>query len=694
MQHIENEEIIKSYDPVIMRRILEYLKPYRLFIALSLAALAFSTAAELLTPIVLKIAIDREILVRYSRIKETPDSEEMIAAIVKNDKDSIYHGGFLYFHHDRLRKLNASALKNLEDTGLLDRTEWFAAPLSDQLSAIIDERFIVSDTHVILRKDQLSTFTAEDLAILREDNIRNVLRLGLLYLLLLASTLLFSFFQVYLMASVGQKVMKDIRLSLFRHVLSQSLSFLGKTPVGTLVTRVTNDVETINEFFTSVSTSLLKDTVIMTGVLATLFLLDFRLALITMASFPPVIIGTIVFRRKAREAYRRVRHCISQINAFLSEHISGMDVVQMFSREKISRKAFTMHSDELLQAGLAEMYVFAVFRPLVSFFTSASIAIIIYFGSAMVLDSHLSLGVLIAYINLTSMFYRPVMNIAEQFTVLQSAMAGGERIFSLLDKDDRIPDTGVLPLPSPLSGSIDFKNVCFSYREDESVIRNLSFSIKPGETVAIVGYTGAGKTTISNLLTRLWDIQSGEILLDGIDIRAVPLAQLRRAVQPVQQDVFLFAGTIEENISFGGMLSRDSVISAAKLVQADKFINLLSDGYSTVLAERGSNLSTGERQLLSFARVLAQNPRVIILDEATGSVDTETEHLIQDGIKSLMKGRTSLVIAHRLSTIRSADRILVLSGGKLAEEGTHEELIKRGGIYYNLYKLQFEQRDV
>ncbi len=366
-----------------------------------------------------------------------------------------------------------------------------------------------------------------------------------------------------------------------------------------------------------------------------------------------------------------------------------MDVVQMFVREPESRSIFSRLNAKLLSANLAEMYVFATFRPLVNFFTSVSVGVIIYFGASQVLDANLSLGILIAYINLIQLFYRPVMGIAEQFTVLQSAMAGGERIFNLIDDVEQIPDTGRKMLPKPMEGRIEFKDVCFSYKQDEPVIRDLSFSVEPGEQIAIVGYTGAGKTTIANLLTRLWDIQEGSILLDGNDIRSYQLQELRSAVQPVAQDVFMFSGTIAENIAFGSEIPREKIVAAAKLVQADGFISRLPDGYDTVLTEWGSNLSTGERQLISFSRVVAHNPRVIILDEATASVDTETEVLIQQGIRRIMKGRTSFIIAHRLSTVRHADRIMVLSSGKLVEMGTHQELLDRKGLYWSLYKLQF-----
>ncbi|MFW6343365.1 MAG: ABC transporter ATP-binding protein, partial [Sediminispirochaetaceae bacterium] len=339
---------------------------------------------------------------------------------------------------------------------------------------------------------------------------------------------------------------------------------------------------------------------------------------------------------------------------------------------------------------LSEMMVFAVFRPLINLFTSISVGVILYFGGKMVLETTISLGITIAYVNLIQKFYRPVMDFTEKFTILQSAMAGGERIFSLLDDVERIEDRGTSSFPSRVEGKIEFDNVSFSYKADEPVLKKLSFSIEPGETVAIVGYTGAGKTTIANLLARMWDIQEGSIRIDGVDLRDVPVAELRRIVQPVQQDVFLFADTVEENIRLGTDIPDETIRQAARTVRAEGFIEKLPEGYNTVLHEGGSNLSTGQRQLIAFSRAIAHDPRVLILDEATGSIDTETEALIQDAIDRLTEKRTSIVIAHRLSTIREADRILVLSEGRLVEQGTHEDLLKSGGLYATLYSLQYK----
>lgn len=676
----KQEEIIKSYDSAIMKRLLTFTKPYKFMVIIAVLALFFVTAAELMMPVVMQKTIDEKILVTYSRVKNIKANDEILEDIDKK-KTVIELSDYVYFMD---KSLGFSA--DYYVTGLTDNIK---------LRELILEReniIEVSDKYIIIGIEDLNKLSINERKIIRESDINSVKSRGLLYLGLLVGGLLFTFLQVYLMAYTGQKVMEDIRLRLYNHTMRQSLKFLGTTPIGGLVTKITNDVETINEFFTSVATSVLKDFSMVAGVLITLFYLDFRLALITVLSIPPVFIATFFFRIIARNAYRSVRQAVSNVNTFLSEHISGMDIVQMFGKEDASGEEFNKKNKKLLKANLSEMYVFAVFRPLMNLFTAVSISVIIYFGAGNLLKHALSLGVLIAFIDLIQKFYRPIMDFAQKFTILQSAMAGGERIFGLMDNIDQIEDKGAETLSTPVKGKIEFKDVSFAYKENEPVINNLSFTVNPGEKVAIVGYTGAGKTTIANLITRLWDINSGSILLDGIDIRELKLKNLRETVIPVQQDVFLFSGTIEESIKTGIDISESEIKKAAELAQAHSFISKMDNGYKTMLNERGSNLSTGQRQLLSFARVIAQDPQVIILDEATGNVDTETETLIQKAIEELMKDRTSLVIAHRLSTIRNADKILVLSKGHLEEMGTHEELLALKGIYYNLYKLQYEKQ--
>ncbi len=675
---MKQEEIIKSYDSAIMKRLFTFTKPYKFQVIIAVIALFFATAAELMMPVIMQKTIDGKILVTYSRVENIELNEE-IAGQIDKKKTVIELSDYIYFTD---KSLGIPA--DYYITELTEEAELIK--LIKEKNSIID----ISDEYIIIGIEDLNKLTIKERRIIRNSDINSVKNRGLIYLGLLIGGLLFTFLQVYLMAYTGQKVMEDIRLKLYNHTIRQSLNFLGKTPIGGLVTKITNDVETINEFFTSVATSVLKDFSLVAGVLITLFYLDSRLAFITVLSIPPVFIATFFFRIIARNAYRSVRQAVSNVNTFLSEHISGMDIVQMFGKEEASGEEFNIKNKKLLKANLSEMYVFAVFRPLMNLFTAVSISVIIYFGAGSLLKHALSLGILIAFIDLIQKFYRPIMDFAEKFTILQSAMAGGERIFALMDDIDQIEDKGTETLQTPVKGKIEFKDVSFAYKENEPVINNLSFTVSPGEKVAIVGYTGAGKTTIANLITRLWDINSGTILLDGIDIRELKLKNLRETVIPVQQDVFLFSGTIEESIKTGIDISESEIKKAAELSQAHSFISKMDNGYKSILNERGSNLSTGQRQLLSFARVIAQNPQVIILDEATGNVDTETETLIQKAIEELMKDRTSLVIAHRLSTIRNADKIIVLAKGHLEEMGTHEELLALKGIYYNLYKLQYE----
>jgi len=527
-----------------------------------------------------------------------------------------------------------------------------------------------------------------DDAILKK-NITFLVHGCVLYLIIVVFIFGFTFLQTWTSNLMTQGVMKDMRLALFKKTLSQSTGYLSRHPVGRIVTRLTSDVQTMDEFFTTVLVAFLKDIAIMVGVIVTMFVLSPRMAIVVLITLPPVLIVTLISRVKARDAFRRQRTASSKVYAYLAERLAGMQVVQLFRQEKKSLKEFTEGNQELLDANLGEMYVFATFRPIVEWLSILTLAVVLVFGAKMALSFSMSLGSLIAFINLVQMFFQPVTDIAEKYTMLQSAMAGGEKVFKLMDTNEHIPDTGKTEVTA-VRGHIEFDNVHFAYKEGEDVLKGLAFSVKPGEMAAIVGYTGAGKTTIINVLARLWDINGGEIRLDGVPIKNIPIEQLRRCIMPVTQDVTLFSGTIEDNISLGLDLSQEEIIEAAKTVHAHEFISALPDGYKTELSEKATNISTGQRQLISFARVIAHNPRVVILDEATSSIDTETERLIQLGMKKVLAGRTSFVIAHRLSTIRDADRIFVMSGGRLVEEGTHEELVAKDGIYSGLYRLQYE----
>lgn len=690
----DNDEVTKGYDPAIARRIFSYLKPYRGLAAAALVALAVATAGELLLPVLVRDTVDRALTSSWvaldARVVDRPE-----AAALEIAPADPRIGRRLFLPERRLAALSGTEREALRADGLVEADSYYLVeidPEDEAQAASLAARpylFEREGDHAAIALSALRSLPGADARALRRTDELRVSRNAAWLFAVLVAVLAATFVQVFLASLVGQKVMKDLRVQLFRHVSSRSLAFLSRQPVGRLVTRMTSDVETVNQFFTDVVAAFLKDASLMVGVLAVLLALDWRLGLITLATLPPIAVATGISRRKARDAFRRQRTWLSKVNAYLAERLSGIAVVKLFAGEARSRREFEERDRELMRANLGEMYVFATFRPLVDLFASLSVAVILYFGAGFHLSKLVSLGTLMAFVNLIRMFYAPVQDISEKYTLLQSAMAGAERVFKLLDAEERIPDEPRRPMPDKVRGHIEFDKVSFSYKEGEPILRELSFKVEPGEMVAIVGPTGAGKTTIANLITRLWDVQGGEIRIDGVPVRDLPLDGLRKAVQPVLQDVFLFSGSVEENIRLGAEVGEERMRLAARTVHAEEFIERLPEGYKTVLAEGASDLSAGQRQILSFARVLAHDPAVIILDEATSSVDTETELMIQRGLEALLAGRTSVVIAHRLSTIRHADRIVVLAGGRVAEEGRHEELLAKRGLYWNLYRLQY-----
>ncbi|MEL7556768.1 MAG: ABC transporter ATP-binding protein [bacterium] len=688
-EFFETDDVTKGYDSTITSRILSYMKPHRGIAIAALLALIVSTAGELLSPVLIRRAIDDALMKTWFSV-----SAGVEGSVLKLSGSDPRIGDRIYLRSSRFSALSSKDKASLAASGAFDPREVYVFPLepeSGEQAALLSahpELFTLGAGHGVISVEALRSLpSAEARALRRADSalvLHYVLVLGMILLAILAST----FVMVYFSNLLGLRVMKDIRMQLFGHVLSRSFAFLNKQPVGRLVTRMTSDVETINQFFTDVLSAFIKDASIMAGALAVLYFFDLRLALVVTASLPIVLIVANVARKKARDAFRNQRRWTSKVNSYISEHISGVEVVKLFRREKKSKAEFAEHNEHLKRANLGEMYVFAAFRPAVDFMATLTTALSLCAGAWLYLSHSISLGTLIAFVNLISMFYSPIKDLSEKYILLQSAMAGGERIFTLLDTDETILDRPSLPMPGKIRGHIEFDRVWFAYKEEEWVLKDLSFTMDPGQMVAIVGYTGAGKTTIANLVTRFWDIQQGEIRIDGLPVKELPLQGLRTSIQPVPQEVFLFSGTIAENIRLGGDVSLERMKLAAEAVHANEFIEALSDKYDTQLSEGGSNISQGQRQLLSFARVLAHDPAIIILDEATSSVDTETEKLIQRGIEGLLAGRTSIVIAHRLSTIRHADKIIVLAKGRIAETGKHDELIKRRGLYWNLYRLQ------
>jgi ATP-binding cassette subfamily B multidrug efflux pump len=539
------------------------------------------------------------------------------------------------------------------------------------------------------------TERALDVAIPRQD----VGLLGLLaglYLASLVLELVVEYGGVLLTTFVGQRVMYDLRMEIFGHLQRLSVSYFDRNPVGRLMTRVTSDVETLNELFSSGVVTIFGDVFTLVAIMAMMLLIDVKLALVTFAVIPLVWLTAAIFRRSVRDAFRDIRYRLARLNAFLQERLSGMRVVQLFGREEASAERFAQLNREHLAAHLRSITIYAIFFPVVEVLTAVAMALLLWYGGLRVLDDTLTVGVLAAFIQYTRRFFQPLQDLSEKFNLLQSAMASSERVFALLDEPVTVPEPMKPgPLPRPLRGEVRFEGVWFRYSPDGPwVLRDVSFVASPGKTVALVGHTGAGKTTVVNLLLRFYDPERGRITVDGVDIRELSTADLRSAIGFVQQDLFLFTGDILHNLTLGAPITAEAAQRAAERVGAHRFIERLPSGYGHRLGERGRNLSVGERQLLSFARALALDPRILVLDEATSSVDAEAEAQIQRAIAELMAGRTSLVVAHRLSTILHADEILVMHHGEIRERGTHRELLAAGGLYERLYQLQLRGQDV
>lgn len=506
---------------------------------------------------------------------------------------------------------------------------------------------------------------------------------------------IFRYAQTYLMQVIGQKVMYDMRVQVFSHLQHQSLSYFDRNPVGRLISRLSNDVDALNEFISTGVVSVAGDLVALAGIIIVMLLLDWRLALVTLVVLPVIAFVSQLFQRWMRDTYRQQRIRIARVNAFLQENISGMLIVQLFNREARKFQEFDTLNSSYRDANMAAVRLFALFFPIINFLAALSTALLLWYGSGGVLSGVITLGVLVAFFQYTDRTFQPIRDLADKYNIMQGAMASAERLFMLLDEQATVQDPSH---PQPLDtvrGDITFDHVHFAYNPDEPVLRDVSFHIPAGTSVAIVGATGAGKTSIISLLNRFYDVQGGAIKLDGVDVRTVAQAQLRRHIGMVLQDPVLFSGTIAGNIRLReATISDEEVARAARFVNAARFIERLPGGYQYEVRERGSNLSVGQRQLLAFARAIAFNPEVLlVMDEATSSVDTETEALIQDALEKLMAHRTSIIIAHRLSTIRHVDRIIVLHKGRVVEEGAHDELMARGDYYYRLYQLQYQEQE-
>ncbi|MBQ9485968.1 MAG: ABC transporter ATP-binding protein [Clostridia bacterium] len=584
--------------------------------------------------------------------------------------------------------------RNMKDRDLIKRLLKYARPYAKEFLLVL---FLML---AAIAYDVLSPLLIGDIEeLIKADfELKGLfIRVGI-YVGLLAVSLISMYFQSVLLQKTGQKIVSEIREDLFAHIESLSHGQLNKIPVGTLVTRVTNDGEALSRMFTQVIVNLVRNSFMIIGVFAAMLLLNYALTLMILCFVPFIVLFTVIFRKFSRMTYRKEKEKTTEVNTFLSENLSGMKITQIFNKTEEKRKEFSKKNQGLAKAIMSEIYVFAVFRPVVYLLYVSSVFCLFFLGAKGYLDGvspfgqTITGGVIVSFYLYISKFFDPIQNLAEQFNVLQSALASAEKIFTVMAMDPEIKDEEDAVDVETIRGDIEFRDVWFYYVEGEWVLKGVSFKIKANQTVAFVGATGSGKTTILSLICRNYDIQKGQILIDGIDIKKFKIASLRRHFGQMLQDVFLFAGTVKSNIALLEDRTDEEVMEACRYVNADKFISKLSGGLNEEVRERSNNFSAGQRQLLSFARMILHKPEVMILDEATANIDTETEILIQDSLEKLMKTGTMLIVAHRLSTIKNCDEIIVLANGEIVERGSHGALIKNGGRYYDLYKLQYEKQ--
>ncbi|MEA3265795.1 MAG: ABC transporter ATP-binding protein [Candidatus Fermentibacteria bacterium] len=676
----------KGYDSKLIKRLLHYVGPHRKLIFLAMFFMLISSSVELLLPYVTKTGIDKYLARLYQVYTDTPSACDSLMALSPAD------GDFIFLASDSLLIRKASmdgmdpATTHVLATGGHLRPETFYLFPAEQYEG---ETGRVQDDYWLVPEHDLGKIPPDKLMTIREKDIAGITRLALIFMGLLVLSIFAGYGHVMSLVVAGQRSMFDVRTELFNHIQTLSLNFFSKNPVGRLVTRVSNDVEALNEMFSAVLVNLVKDFLLIIGTITILLLMDWKLALISLTVLPVFTIASMIFRRKTRTIYRKVRKHLAELNSSIAEDVSGVKVIQIFRQEKTRKDKYLEINDNYYKISMKQLYVFGVFRPMIEVIAQIGTAIVLIYGGLSAISGALTIGALVAFISYVRQMFRPISDMSEKYNIMQGAMASSERIFKILDTQPEVEEAEDALAPGKLRGEVEFEDVDFQYVEDTPVLKDISFTIEPGKSIALVGPTGAGKSSIISLLTRFWDVGSGRILLDGTDIREHAVETLRKNTAIVLQDAFIFSRSVADNIRLSSDLTMEEVRKAADMVQATGFIDRLPQGFDTVMAERGATLSTGQKQLVCFARALAHDPRILILDEATSNVDPTTEQLIQRAIDTLMKGRTSIIVAHRLSTIQKCDEIIVIDSGRIMERGTHQELLARRGIYYNLYLLQW-----
>ena len=686
---ITGDVVGKVYDSRIFKRLIGYLKPYTKYISVSFMLLILISALEVSFPYLTKIGIDRFIILRFREIRLKDEAAEILK---KYENPFVTVGGRDFIDESKLKRWDREALirKNIlsKERYLFIDLEKIKGERKAEIEAIVKKYknlLLLEENKVIISYGNLRKIPARDVYILRKEDLRGVKIVALVFLLLLIINLILTFSQVYILQYMSQLAMYDLRMDIMRHIFRLPVDFFNKNPVGRIVTRATNDVAAINELFTSVLIYLFKDFLLIGGILVVMLKMNVRLTLMVLLLSPLITLVTYIFRVKVREAFRDVREKIARINAFLQESISGIRIIKLFVQESKMFENFKKINHDLYRANIRQLLVFAVFRPIIDIFNSLGVAIVLWYGGGQLIKSAITFGALVAFLTYVEKLFKPIMDLAEKYNILQSAMAASERIFKLLDEP---VEENRGRVRKKLKGHIQFKNVWFAYSDENYVLKNVSFEVKPGETLAIVGPTGSGKSTIINLLLRFYSPQKGEVVVDGINAQEYDILAYRSNFALVLQDVFLFSGDLAKNVRLWNKdIDKDRVKEALRMIGTERILKRLIEKYE--IGERGANLSLGERQLIAFARALAFDPAILILDEATSSVDSETEAVIQRATEKILSGRTSIVIAHRLSTIRRADRIIVIFKGRIIEEGKHEELMEKKGFYYHLYRIQF-----